>query len=78
MSTMECAVPLGCNNKAPQWSPSWCQTAAGDHIGLTSELWLSVHFSGHTMAAFPVKCIEEPAFGSPPTPPHPAPYKLNP
>ena len=51
---MECAVPLGCTNKAIR---TWCQTAAGDHIGLTSELWLFVHFNKHTMAAFQVKCI---------------------
>ena len=36
-------------------------------------LWLSVHFSEHTMAAFLFKCMEEVAFGSPhdPTTPHP-------
>ena len=38
----------------------WCQTAASNRIGLTSELWLSVHFNKYTMAVF---LFKEPAFG---------------
>ena len=29
---------------------------------------MSVHFNEHTMAAFLFKCMEEPAYGSPPAP----------
>ena len=65
---MECVVPLWRTNEA----------TLGVKVlpGLTSELWLFVQFNGHTMAAFPVKCMEELAFGSPPatTTSHPTPF----
>ena len=37
---------------------------------------MSVHFNEHTMAAFLLKCMEEPAYGSPPAPTaHPTPSR---
>ena len=68
---MECAVPLGCSNKATLGAKLLLHS---NLISLSNELWLFVHFNGHTMAAFLVKCMEEPTFGSPPAPitrPHP-------
>ena len=65
---MECVVPLGHTNKAT--------FAVSDRTGLTGELWLSMHFNEHTMAAFLFKCMEEPAFGSLPAPTaHPTPSR---
>ena len=63
---MKCTVPLGHTNKATLGIKLLPATA--------SELWLFVHFNEHTMAAFLVKCMEKPAFGSPPAPTtHPTP-----
>ena len=74
---MECVVPLGCTNKATLGVKLLLVTVSARQVNCGC-LCTSVN----TMAAFPVKCIEEPAFGSPPTPPHPLPpthpYKLNP
>ena len=63
---MECVVPLGRTNKATLGIKLPSATAC---TGLAGELWLSVHFNEHTMATFLFKCVEEPAYGSPPTPP---------
>ena len=73
-------MPLGCTNKVTIGVKLLQVT-----VCLTRELWLFVHFNEYTMDAFPVKCMEEPAFDSlsiPIThfnPSHPpTPYKLNP
>ena len=64
---MECVVPLGCTNKATLGIKLPSATVPAWYIG---ELWMSVHFNEHTMAAFLLKCMEEAAHGSPlPTPP---------
>ena len=60
----------------------WCQTAVSNCIGLTSKPLLFVLFDKHTTTAFLFKCIEEPTFGSLPTPTPPpscliTPYELN-
>ena len=47
---------------------TWYQTAVSNSTGLAGELWMSVHFNEHTMAAFLFKCMEGPAYGSPPAP----------
>ena len=53
---MECVVPLGRTNKATLGIK-----LISDRTGLAGELWMSVHFNKHTMAAFLFKCMEEPA-----------------
>ena len=71
---MECVVPLGCTNKATLGIKLLAAIPA-----LAGELWLSVHFNEHTMAAFLFKCIEEPAYGAPPAPaPLPPTHPLTP
>ena len=44
----------------PLGGHTWYQTAVSDYTGLAGELWMSVHFNEHTMAAFLFKCMEEP------------------
>ena len=68
---MECVVPLGHTNKAtlgiklpPATVPAW-QVNCG---------CLCTSMNTHAMAAFLFKCMEEPDYGSPPTPTaHPTP-----
>ena len=61
-------MPLGHTNKAKLG----VKLLSSDLTSLTSELWLSVHFNEHTMAAaFLFKCMGEHAFSS-------TPYVLNP
>ena len=63
---MECAVPLGCTNRATLGVKLLVVSVSALQVNCGCLL----HFNGHTMAAFPVKCMEEPAFGSPPVPTH--------
>ena len=49
-------------------SYTWCQTVAGNRIGLISKLGVFVHFNEHTIAHFLFEYMEKLIFGSPSAP----------